>query len=40
MLTDRWVLTDGVDVALFRVAKPVKAPHVKLADGDPRKDAS
>jgi secreted trypsin-like serine protease len=30
--------TDGIDdVALFRLAKPVKAPHVKLADADPPK---
>lgn len=30
--------TDGLDdVALFRLAKPVKAPHVKLADADPAK---
>ncbi|MFJ9565195.1 S1 family peptidase [Streptomyces fuscichromogenes] len=28
--------TDGVDdVALFRLAKPVKAPHIKLAETDP-----
>lgn len=32
--------TDGLDdVALFRLAKPVKAPHVKLADTDPPKGA-
>ena len=32
--------TDGVDdVALFRLAEPVKAPHIKLADTDPCKGA-
>jgi secreted trypsin-like serine protease len=27
------------DIALFRLAKPVKAPHIKLADTDPPKGA-
>ncbi|MGW5658036.1 S1 family peptidase [Streptomyces humi] len=27
------------DLALFHLAKPVKAPHVRLADADPRKGA-
>ncbi|MFG2961298.1 S1 family peptidase [Streptomyces sp. NPDC048291] len=32
--------TDGLDdVALFRLAKPIKAPHVKLADADPPRQA-
>ncbi|MGX9891608.1 S1 family peptidase [Streptomyces sp. NPDC002276] len=36
----RHLNTNGVDdVALFRLAKPIKAPHVKLADTDPRKGA-
>jgi len=36
----RHLETDGLDdVALFRLAKPVKAPHVKLANTDPRKGA-
>ncbi|MFF4508805.1 S1 family peptidase [Streptomyces sp. NPDC001401] len=36
----RHMETDGVDdVALFRLAKPVKAPHIRLADLDPRKGA-
>ncbi|MFC8519441.1 S1 family peptidase [Streptomyces sp. NPDC057257] len=36
----RHLNTDGIDdVALFRLAKPVKAPHVKLADADPPKGA-
>ncbi|MCD9874701.1 hypothetical protein [Streptomyces guryensis] len=34
----RHLETDGVDdVALFRLAEPVKAPHIELADTDPRK---
>lgn len=36
----RHLETNGVDdVALFRLAKPVNAPHIKLADTDPRKGA-
>ncbi|KPH97405.1 peptidase S1 and S6 chymotrypsin/Hap [Actinobacteria bacterium OK074] len=36
----RHLNTDGVDdVALFKLAKPVHAPHVKLADADPPKGA-
>ncbi|MFJ9894791.1 S1 family peptidase [Streptomyces sp. NPDC091280] len=36
----RHMESDGLDdVALFRLAKPVRAPHVKLADTDPRKGA-
>ncbi|MFF4256577.1 S1 family peptidase [Streptomyces sp. NPDC001663] len=32
--------TDGIDdVALFRLAKPVKAPHIKLAAADPARGA-
>jgi hypothetical protein len=36
----RHLNTDGLDdVALFRLSKPVKAPHVRLADTDPPKGA-